>query len=511
MTTRKFNQLLVSLGVTITLLTNAYPQASRTVMVQSNTGVLLFPTNLWSANASSARSGLSLASHATNPVVPVASGGSGATNAATARTNLGLSFAALTNTNVTNFRSDIGLSWPALTNTNVTNFRSDIGLSWPALTNTNVTNFRSDIGLGWSALTNTNSANFRSAIGLGTFNSVVFESLSLAGALTATNGVYLSGGASISGGGSLDVRSPGNILAASFSSTNGQIFGNLTVLGSMSVTNSAQTRTNLDLGATWLTNTNVTNFRSDIGLSWPALTNTNSSVGLVGFTTNGNIVIANTNTNAITITNPIVLSGTADITTPIYLGATLGYFRVIGNTNTNTWALSYDGTNYFSAFSHNESQLIRLTSTNINYSVPIIFATNTASAETRTNLGLGATNDVTFSNIIVGSFFEGGSDRGFVGRNSDGKLRLRGTNVTTSIPAFFGWSGNETTAMSAEISRTNLSLGLPALTNTSNVTMMRALSGSTNTNHPFSGTISVVGTNNTNTLVFSNGILKEVQ
>jgi hypothetical protein len=39
----------------------------------------------------------------------------------------------------------------------------------------------------------------------------------------------------------------------------------------------------------------------------------------------------------------------------------------------------------------------------------------------------------------------------------------------------------------------------------------RALSGSTNTNHPFSGSVSVVGTNNTNTLVFSNGILQSVQ
>jgi hypothetical protein len=56
-----------------------------------------------------------------------------------------------------------------------------------------------------------------------------------------------------------------------------------------------------------------------------------------------------------------------------------------------------------------------------------------------------------------------------------------------------------------------LQLGLAALTNTSNVTVMRALSGSTNTNHPFSGTVSVVGTNNTNTLVFSNGILQEIQ
>jgi hypothetical protein len=63
----------------------------------------------------------------------------------------------------------------------------------------------------------------------------------------------------------------------------------------------------------------------------------------------------------------------------------------------------------------------------------------------------------------------------------------------------------------AATTRTNLGIPLPALTNTSNVTTIRALSGSTNTNHPFSGTISVTGTNNTNTLVFSNGILQSVQ
>lgn len=59
--------------------------------------------------------------------------------------------------------------------------------------------------------------------------------------------------------------------------------------------------------------------------------------------------------------------------------------------------------------------------------------------------------------------------------------------------------------------RTSLGLPLSALTNTSNAAMMRALSGSTNNSHPFSGSISVVGTTNTNTLVFSNGILQSIQ
>jgi hypothetical protein len=84
------------------------------------------------------------------------------------------------------------------------------------------------------------------------------------------------------------------------------------------------------------------------------------------------------------------------------------------------------------------------------------------------------------------------------------------TNGVSAGGTLFAGSGSTISFYAAEDAsrwRTNLSLGLPALTNTSNVTAMRALAGSTNTNEPFSGSISVVGTNNTNTLVFSNGIL----
>jgi len=64
-------------------------------------------------------------------------------------------------------------------------------------------------------------------------------------------------------------------------------------------------------------------------------------------------------------------------------------------------------------------------------------------------------------------------------------------------------------AADASTTRTNLSLPLPALTNTSNATMMRALAGTTNTNEPFSGTIYAADPENEITLIlqFSNGIL----
>jgi hypothetical protein len=80
-------------------------------------------------------------------------------------------------------------------------------------------------------------------------------------------------------------------------------------------------------------------------------------------------------------------------------------------------------------------------------------------------------------------------------------------SLQNSSISFFGTNA----ATAAATTRTNLGLPLNSLTNDSNVKLMRALSGSTNTNHPFSGSVSVVGTNNTNTLVFSNGILQSVQ
>jgi hypothetical protein len=59
--------------------------------------------------------------------------------------------------------------------------------------------------------------------------------------------------------------------------------------------------------------------------------------------------------------------------------------------------------------------------------------------------------------------------------------------------------------------REDIGLPLPALTNTSNVTMMRALAGSTNTAEPFSGTFNVIDNSNTPfAIVVSNGIILSV-
>ena len=123
--------------------------------------------------------------------------------------------------------------------------------------------------------------------------------------------------------------------------------------------------------------------------------------------------------------------------------------------------------------------------------------------QTIKSLGFNTTN----GNIIMPSSLTFGSNVVFSQSIS------ATTNGVSAGGTLFAGSGSTISFYQAEDQarwRTNLALGLPALTNTSNVTAMRALAGSTNTNAPFSGSVSVVGTNNTNTLVFSNGILTSV-
>lgn len=104
-------------------------------------------------------------------------------------------------------------------------------------------------------------------------------------------------------------------------------------------------------------------------------------------------------------------------------------------------------------------------------------ATNTTAAQNA--IGISATNILSVSNIDIGAF-EAGTDRGFVGRDAEGRLILRGTNVSTATPAFYGWDGFNHTAFSAETARTNLGLGWSALTNTNADNFEAALFPATN-------------------------------
>jgi hypothetical protein len=196
-----------------------------------------------------------------------------------------------------------------------------------------------------------------------------------------------------------------------------------------------------------------------------------------------------------------------------------------------------------------------------------------AVAEVRTNLGLGATNEVQFAKVnsiltsggfgaldissnqtaslkldnfgseanfavfsydvetdpetVVGQALLGvrGNDAYLQGSSSDFRMEQNGGGLADiNVSGVKIESGNNyfaTLDASATEDRTltlpdqsgtiavvaDIPALIPALTETNNVDVMRALAGSTNTNAPFSGSVVV----DTNTLVFTNGILLEVQ
>ena len=171
--------------------------------------------------------------------------------------------------------------------------------------------------------------------------------------------------------------------------------------------------------------------------------------------------------------------------------------------------------------------------TNVTFTNSVGFATN-ARAATRTNLGgttvgnavftatnaaaaasavgLGAENLVTFGSAFIGTATD---QLEIISEEQDILTVLYRTNGTVAssiafdpIQITFGGPITFNTTSQVATTRTNLGLGLPALTNTSNVTAMRALAGSTNTNEPYSGTVALT---NTNVLTFSNGVLLKTQ
>jgi hypothetical protein len=298
----------------------------------------------------------------------------------------------------------------------------------------NATNARSGLGLGATWLTNTNVTNFRSAIGLGSTNDVTFGSLTL----DSVDQVVLNGN-------KLEF-SFGLLIEAEeqkFLEQGNDIFqwatNLITFYVPINFSSSAvvsETKTNLGLSATWLTNTNVTNFRTAIGLG---------------------------STNAVTFGNVAATSIKYEGGGSTAIDLADGILR-----NQSQSVLEFGDSNV------------------INVSLPIAFVTNSLAATTRTNLGigatwltntnvtnfrtaigLGATNEVSFDDIQINEF---GEEPVFV-KNESGSIQLAvGTNETTTFSvsdtvatlAVYLDFNNST---NAAITRTNLGLGWPALTN----------------------------------------------
>jgi hypothetical protein len=204
-------------------------------------------------------------------------------------------------------------------------------------------------------------------------------------------------------------------------------------------------------------------------------------------TTNGQIVYSGS--NSLTFTNALQFSTNARATTRTNLGlggsdsVTFSNLSLSGN-----GSLAIGGMNLTAISSGIDLAFKRAGSTELELKTNGLILhvgsyafsggnTNGAST-TRTNLGLGGTNTPTFSNIALNSF-PGGASTGFVGRNSS-QLALYGTNVTSSVPAFYGYDGFNNTAFSAGTARTNLELGATNNVTFSNITASGTLTATGN-------------------------------
>jgi hypothetical protein len=194
-------------------------------------------------------------------------------------------------------------------------------------------------------------------------------------------------------------------------------------------------------------------------------------------TTNGQVVY--TGTNVLTFTNNIGFSSGR-----IEIGQGLGFWDGADG----TYALFFQGDDPVILNSRWNDDSVRSA-----LGLGATWLTNTNVTNFRTAIGLGATNDVYFNTIEADNF------------------TITGSNQLTVPSLFLNGPIEWNEAADASTTRTNLSLPLPALTNTSNVTTMRALAGSTNTNEPFSGSFVVVVEDlELRTLTISNGIILSV-
>jgi hypothetical protein len=334
--------------------------------------------------------------------------------------------------------------------------------------------------------------------------------------------------------------------------------------------NVSGTRTNLNLGATWLTNTNVTNFRTAIGLG-ATNTPTFDAVFASGYFEVGSdsntvsidqdigIQFGTPNLAATTRTN-LGLGATNSVHfASLLLGTEL---TINGNSGIIQWnsnnyidvesGILGSGTNSNLGWSGDEitvgksakfaDNIVITNQTAANKGLLFIYRTNNEPFLGLANLI--ASNNTTISNetlfrVGTAEATNRSAQFGFRSTNTNGNgvavfsvfgynaLMMVGADASTNAVIYSGGGTNNqvmtliksgatefarpisfANATDAATTRTNVGLPLAALTNTSNVTTMRALAGSTNTNHPFSGSFNVMDDNSiTFTIQVSNGII----
>ena len=451
------------------------------------------------------------------------------------RTALGLGLSVLTNTNVSNFRTAIGLGvtndvtfgsvtassikeYSGIRAIDLDNFSLTFGtnyvLEWSATevvlavplsfsgTNT-ATTTRTNLGLGWSALTNTNTSGFNTSLyGSGT-NPVLYN----------TNG---------------EVVSPTNFWQVAPIVTRFVEFDPAT-----NATTNVVAARNLHIHSLAISRTGVT---STIAL--PITNSFNGDIALVvhqGPTSSVTAVrTAGAGTNLVTLNQfeqtvefvfydnvwqfnhnrsfiePIFFSGTNTAANAAASRTNLGLGNISSNvyqtTNTAVFVnTNIVATNGSSIFANVQSDYIESPYFFVGDGTNgIVFETTEVSGITRTNLGLGAANSVTFASLTITNStdnlvasLEGGSsgfpleiyttdeqlEAGYgsnnfaIGVGGFGFQIKYGTNSTNwGYPVLTSFGGtNLLQPSNATNFRSAIGLPLPALTNTSNVTFQSAV------------------------------------
>jgi hypothetical protein len=511
---------ILTIAIFLSLVVSGAAQ-TRNVVAGTN-GAVVSPTNFWSADVSNARTGLGLGTAATNPAsafqpsslvlsnlsssnggeltnltganitgtvalasnvtgtIAISNGGSGATTAGGARTNFGLTFSALTNSDSNSFRSAIGLG---ISNSVSFENVSAINGSIKVLEGTNeVVLLNSDEASYFANpinFLNTNALNLtRDHLGL---KRIVTTDQGQSGWITfiyddtnATNPI-------ISVGGQAGVTLYGPI-----------IFG-----GAATVTNRALSRTNLGLGWSALTNTNTSGFNASLYGSGtnPVLYSTNGEVvsptnfwqvapivtrfvesqPTTNQTTNiaaaRNLHIHSLAISTTGVTNTISLPTTnsfdGDVALVVHQGPTSSVtaVRTAGAATNLVTMNQFEQTvefvfyNNVWQFNHNRS-----------FVEPIFFSGTNATANaaaSRDNLGLGTTNLVQFDGVVSPNLYS--SSLNALIELDDNAFILTADTAEFRQPISF----DNTTNSAA--TRTNLGLGLPALTNTNNANFQAAI------------------------------------